>query len=487
MQFHSYLFLFLFLPVTLAGYFALHHFGRGRAARVLLILASLLFYGYGNPWYLPILLGSAGFNWVISRRLGGAGRGAAAGEGAGKGAAAGKGWLAVGIAVNAGLLLYFKYANFFIENWNLLFSRDIALLKILLPVGISFFTFQQIAWLVDSYRGETKGCCFLDYLLFTVYFPKIAMGPILLQEEFIPQLHEGERHRPDSKNLAEGLMLLAAGLFKKVILAEFFAGPAGWGFAWIGALSSMDAFLVMLAYTFQLYLDFSGYCDMAVGISRMFNLSLPQNFDSPYKAMSPVDFWKRWHMTLTRFLRKYLYFPLGGSRRGKMRTYGNILIVFLVSGLWHGANWTFVVWGLLHGLAQAFTRAFHKQWERLHPAFQWLATFLFVNLTWVVFRADSLGQAKQFFGQLCRLGNTQVSQAFLYSLPLSRMPAVIQNHRMAAAAAIYGLTLFVLVNTENLGRARLRPTLLRGAATVVMLVWSVMSLAGVATFIYFQF
>lgn len=177
-----------------------------------------------------------------------------------------------------------------------------------------------------------------------------------------------------------------------------------WGFSQVGLLSAADAFLVMLAYTFQLYFDFSGYCDMAVGISQMFNLELPQNFNSPYKALSPVDFWKRWHMTLTRFLRNYIYFPLGGSRKGKVRTYVNVMAVFLASGLWHGANWTFILWGVIHGAAQCLNRMFDRQWNRLHIAFQWMATFLFVNLGWVIFRADSISQAKQFLRDWCALG-----------------------------------------------------------------------------------
>ena len=198
--------------------------------------------------------------------------------------------LAFGIFANLALLFYFKYTNFFIENLNAFLGKDIAFTRLLLPVGISFFTFQQIGWLVDSFRMETRGYSFWEYFLFTVYFPKIAMGPILLHGEFIPQLKDPSRLKADSRNMAQGLMILAVGLFKKVILAEFFAGPVNWGYAQVEILSSTDAFLVMLAYTFQLYFDFSGYCDMAMGISRMFNLELPLNFDSPYKALSPVEF-----------------------------------------------------------------------------------------------------------------------------------------------------------------------------------------------------
>lgn len=506
MQFNSYLFLLLFLPAALAGYFGLAHMDKREWARIFLAAMSLLFFAYGNPWYLLLLIGSAVFNWYLSRmfcsdrpqalstvleeaeQLEDSG-GVQAGSGGQtcSGTTQGKLLLAAGIAANLGLLFYYKYFNFFLENLNLLFRQDMILTKILLPVGISFFTFQQVAWLVDSYRGETGEYGFLDYFIFTVYFPKIAMGPILLHQEFIPQLKEESRFRVSPENMSRGLMVFTVGLFKKVILAEFFGSPVAWGFAQVELLSSADAFLVMLAYTFQLYFDFSGYCDMAMGISRMFNLELPQNFNSPYKALSPVEFWKRWHMTLTRFLRKYIYFPLGGSRKGKARTYLNIMAVFLASGLWHGADWTFILWGILHGLAQAFNRAFERPWNRLHTAFQWMACFLFVNLGWVIFRADSISQAKQFFKQLVWFGNMQLSPGFIESFKMVELPMVFQNHRIMSVFLIYAAAFHLVMNTGNMSEAELKPTLIRGAGTVLLLVWSVISLAGISTFIYFQF
>lgn len=354
-------------------------------------------------------------------------------------------------------------------------------------MGISFFTFQQIGWLVDSFRKETRDYSFWEYFLFTVYFPKIAMGPILLHGEFIPQLKDPFRLKADSRNMAQGLMILAVGLFKKVILAEFFAGPVNWGYAQVEILSSTDAFLVMLAYTFQLYFDFSGYCDMAMGISRMFNLELPLNFDSPYKAMSPVEFWKRWHMTLTRFLRKYIYFPLGGSRKGNLRTYMNIMAVFLVSGFWHGAAWTFILWGALHGAAQALNRVFKRQWENLHTAFRWIVTFLFVNLTWVIFRSESISQAKLFLKRLLDFGNMQINPSFMDSFKMVELPIWLTEHRVFTVLGLYGAVLCLVMNARNMGETELRPTFLRGAGTAVLLVWSVLSLAGISGFIYFQF
>ena len=441
-------------------------------------------------------MGSAVFNWAVSRMLSGEekketgkGDGKADGrtDGITSGRFGGRMVLAFGIFANLALLFYFKYTNFFIENLNAFLGKDIAFTRLLLPVGISFFTFQQIGWLVDSFRMETRGYSFWEYFLFTVYFPKIAMGPILLHGEFIPQLKDPFRLKADSRNMAQGLMILAVGLFKKVILAEFFAGPVNWGYAQVEILSSTDAFLVMLAYTFQLYFDFSGYCDMAMGISRMFNLELPLNFDSPYKALSPVEFWKRWHMTLTRFLRKYIYFPLGGSRKGNLRTYMNIMAVFLVSGFWHGAAWTFILWGALHGAAQALNRVFKRQWENLHTAFRWMVTFLFVNLTWVIFRSESISQAKLFLKRLLDFGNMQINPSFMDSFKMVELPLWLTEHRVFTVLGLYGAVLCLVMNARNMGETELRPTFLRGAGTAVLLVWSVLSLAGISGFIYFQF
>lgn len=474
MQFNSYLFLFLFLPLALAGYFGLLRFHRKRASKVFLIAMSLVFYGFDNPRSVLLLFGSAAFNWLFSVLLI---------------KRKNKALLTIGIASNVGLLFYFKYFDFFLSNLLALFHREATFAQLALPVGISFFTFQQIAWLVDSYREETKGYRLADYLLFTVYFPKITMGPILLHGEFIPQLQDETKDKLNAKNLSAGLMMLSAGLFKKVILAELFSTAVAWGFPNPGGLSCTESLLVMLAYTFQLYFDFSGYCDMAMGISQMFNLTLPLNFNSPYKAVSITDFWNRWHMTLTRFLRKYIYFPLGGSRKGNLRTYINIIIVFLVSGLWHGANWTFILWGLMHGLAQVFTRIFRKQWERLHPAFQWFCTFGFVNLAWILFRADSMSHFKTFLAHIAQVGNQAIGPNFFPVFVKPEMPMWMLNHMDLTVFFIYAAALFLVMNPQNCGEEgkNLRPTFLRGLATAVMLVWSILSLAGVSSFIYFQF
>ncbi len=473
MQFNSYIFILVFLPVTLAGYFLLNHVGKRKASIAFLILASLVFFAWTDAPCVLILIFSVLFNWAVSRKLFGR-----------------KGLLAAGILADLGILFYFKYYNFFIDNLNLIFGTGFNTLKLIMPLGISFFTFQQIAWLVDSYHGETfdESCTFLNYALFTVYFPKVSMGPILLHEDFFPQLEDPEKTHISARDLSQGLMMFSVGLFKKVMLAEIFAAPVNW--AWGGnleSLSLMDAILVMAGYTFQIYFDFSGYSDMAAGISRMFRIELPQNFDSPYKALSPMDFWRRWHISLTRFLRKYIYFPLGGSLKGRLRGYVNIFIVFLVSGLWHGASWTFVLWGAVHGVAQILNRIFVNVWDKVNKFVRWAATFLYVNLTWVLFRADSIPEAFTFFKKLFNFKSILPTEGLLESFGMAEFMTLFQSHRRLSVLACYVAALVLVTCTKNLWDEKLQPTVARGVFTVALLVWSMISFMGVSSFIYFAF
>ncbi len=482
MQFNSYIFILVFLPLSLAVYFGLNHAGKRKASIIFLILASLFFFAWANPPYVFIIIFSALFNWAVSRLF----YRCADGSGRRK-----KIILTLGILVDLGILFYFKYYNFFIDNLNLIFGSSFNTLNVIMPLGVSFFTFQQIAWLVDSYRGETDGddTTFLNYVLFTVYFPKVSMGPILLHEDFFPQLEDEERMHAHAKDLSQGLMMFSVGLFKKVFIAEIFAAPVNW--AWngnIGALSLMDAVLVMLGYVFQLYFDFSGYSDMAVGISRMFGIDLPQNFDSPYKALSPIDLWRRWNMTLTRFFRKYLYFPLGGSRKGSVRTYLNIFIVFVASGLWHGAGWTYILWGAAQGVAQILNRRFRKAWDKVNKFVRWFVTFLFVNLTWSLFRADSLSSAFAFFTRLFNFKDIWPTDAFIDSFyGMAEFLVFLTDHRRLSVLVCYLAVLLLVTCTKNLWEEKLLPTVGRSAFTIVLLVWSMISFMGVSSFIYFAF
>lgn len=291
------------------------------------------------------------------------------------------------------------------------------------------------------------------------------------------------------------MYIFALGLFKKVIVADTFSAAVTWVFLNVGGIGALEAWIVSLSYTFQLYFDFSGYCDMAIGIGSMMNIDLPQNFNSPYKALSIPEFWSRWHMTLTRFLRTYIYFPLGGSRRGIARTYINIMIVFLASGIWHGANWTFIVWGILHGVLNCLTRFFKRPYEKLNAVSQWMTTFFLVNVLWVVFRADSLGQAGEFIMHMLFSPNLSISSSLADCFILIEFTPLIQ---MIPESAMYYLSnygvwifltlaLFSVLNLKNSKEISFKPTVVRSALTVVYMFWSIISLSGVSEFLYFNF
>ncbi|MBN2825238.1 MAG: MBOAT family protein, partial [Campylobacterales bacterium] len=295
--------------------------------------------------------------------------------------------LSIGIIANLALLAYFKYADFFISNINYAFNSELPLLHLALPLAISFFTFQQIAYLVDSYRGETKEYDFLNYALFVTFFPQLIAGPIVHHKEMMPQFASSWNKVKNYKNIALGLFIFSIGLFKKVVIADTFAVWATQGFDTATTLTFFEAWATSLSYTFQLYFDFSGYTDMAIGAALLFNIKLPINFNSPYKATNIQDFWRRWHITLSRFLRDYIYIPLGGNRKGNFRTYNNLMATFILGGLWHGAGWTFVFWGFLHGLALVIHRVWQSIGFKLNAIVAWFITFNFVNIAWVFFRA----------------------------------------------------------------------------------------------------
>ena len=375
MLFNSFSFLFLYLPVVLAGYLALAHL-RPRWAVAWLALASLFFYGYWDLRFLPLLLASIIFNYWCAGRMQAA-------------TARRKRWLVFALALNLGLLGYFKYANFFIASTNALAGTHMSAWDVVLPVGISFFTFTQIAFLVDCYRGMAAEYRFVHYTLFVSYFPHLIAGPVLHHKEMMPQFE-----RPpglSSANVAVGLSIFVVGLAKKVLLADPLSTLVAPVFAAHAHPQLVEAWTGALAYTFQLYFDFSGYSDMAIGLSRLFGVKLPLNFNSPYQAANIGEFWRRWHMTLSRFLRDYLYFPLGGNRHDRYR---NLMLTMLLGGLWHGAGWTFVVWGGLHGIYLVLHHAWVAVVANGTPRWwgRWL-TFFAVVAAWVVFRAPDLATA----------------------------------------------------------------------------------------------
>lgn len=378
MTFSSYIFVMLFLPVVIVGNRLLWKWNEGRNA--FLIASSILFYACGGISSLIVLIISIiinyGFVYLIEKLRN-------------------KAVLIGAIACNIALLLYFKYINFAIENINKIIDTNFVRLDFVIPIGISFFTFQQISFLLYTYKNSNKWSL-SDYLLYVQYFPKILMGPLAEPEELIPQFHSTKPF--DYDQFVQGVMQFALGLFKKKMIADVLAVSVEWGGENIGVATSLDCVIIMLSFTFQIYFDFSGYTDMAMGISYMMGISLPVNFDSPYRATSIRDFWKRWHMSLTSFFTRYIYIPLGGNRKGIVRTCINTMIVFLVSGIWHGANWTFFMWGALHGGLSLFDRLLDKILVRhtmdfkkkVIQVFRWIFTFAAVNVLWLLFASNSI-------------------------------------------------------------------------------------------------
>ena len=469
MLFNSHLFIFLFLPITLLGYFILNHFRRYNLAKCFLIAMSLWFYAYFNISYLWIILVSLAVNYIchvgiltifsssrkISEEI----------PEVRLQPVARKAYLVVGIVINLGLLFYFKYFNFFVDNLNALFHTSFVLQKIVLPLGISFFTFQQLGFLIDTGRGEVKRQSLVDYALFVTFFPQLIAGPIVNHEEMLPQFQNPALKRPNAENLYIGSRNFILGLAKKVLLADVFGQAVQWGYEHYTLLHGPGVVLVLLFYTFQIYFDFSGYCDMARGIGYLFNIELPVNFFSPYKAVNFVDFWKRWHRTLTRFLTKYLYIPLGGSRKGETHTYLNIFLVFLASGIWHGAGYTFMFWGILHGILYVLTRIYEKYIKGnlgfskdgklggLRKALAVTLTFVGINITWLFFRAESLSQA---FTLLAGLGNwggaggiLEVSSFFV--LPEMKFVLSLMNRTASVKVSFAAMLGFCLLLSGMVG------------------------------------
>lgn len=400
MLFNSYGFIFFFLPVVLLGFFQLSRFHHAYAA-AWLAASSLVFYGYWNPAYVGLLLGSIISNYAFGLWIA---------KSAVQHASSRKRHVLIfSISANLLLLGYYKYTNFFLSSLNSLSDAHLTVGDIILPLGISFFTFTQIAFLVDTYQGRVKEYNFIHYVLFVTYFPHLIAGPVLHHKDMMPQFAHHSTYRINWENVATGILLFTLGLCKKVLWADSLAPYVNAIFDGTqtgmasGTLPTIyEAWSGALAYTLQIYFDFSGYTDMALGIALMFNIRLPINFDSPYKSTSIIEFWRRWHITLSVFLRDYLYIPLGGNRHGKFRRYLNLLTTMLLGGLWHGAGWTFVIWGALHGLYLTVNHLWRDfVGERfLSRIPNWLGnltggslTFIAIVSAWVIFRADNITQA----------------------------------------------------------------------------------------------
>ena len=494
MLFTTATFAFLYLPLVLAGYYLL---GRRSptAAAGWLFAASVFFYGWWMPAFTLLLLASIAVNFSVGKRI----------AASALGSAARRVWLIVGVVFNLGLLAYFKYANFFVDNLNAALGSAWELGEVILPIGISFYSFTQIAYLVDTWHAKVKEARPIHYGLFVTYFPHLVAGPVLHHAQMMPQFADGSVYRFDGARFWGGLAIFGIGLFKKVVLADGIApyadavfGPVDAGFipstseAWIGAL----------AYTFQLYFDFSGYSDMAIGLSWMFNIRLPINFDSPYKATSISDFWRRWHITLSTFLRDYLYVPLGGNRKGPVRRYINLGLTMVLGGLWHGASWSFVLWGALHGAYLMLNHGFRAMSERAgwHLALRasssfavagWALTFLGVVVAWVFFRAETLsGAVRMLYSMVGQVPAGMDAGLLLWN-------AGLQPGVAAGWCAVLGAAAVWLPNSNRIGDSMLawlarhetwRPAV-GGAALVAAVGLVIVNTAreSVSAFIYFNF
>lgn len=409
MLFNSYIFIFVFLPLVV-GIYALVRKLENRSWSIgLLVIASLFYYSWWKPEFLTLLIFSVTVNYFLGKYL------------INKNIKPNlsKIILICGIIFNIALLFYFKYTMFFMKNINDLFGADLSIPQIILPIGISFITFQKIAFLVDAHIGRVGNFSFKNYALFVTFFPQLIAGPIVHHSEMMPQFDKKPSTNHFHNDLSIGVSIFIIGLFKKVVIADSVSVYADAGYGTIKSglpLDFVSSWITVISYSLQLYFDFSGYSDMAVGIARIFGIRLPVNFHSPYKSESIIEFWRRWHMTLSRFLRDYIYIPLGGNRVGSFRQTLNITLVMLIGGLWHGANWTFVLWGGIHGVMLTFNHGWNQtsfsKWKffdsKIMKIIFVFLTFILVSLAWIPFRAESISDALKMFNYLFIPGNFDI-------------------------------------------------------------------------------
>ena len=406
-----------------------------------------------------------------------------------------KSLLTFGIVANLLLLGYFKYADFFITNVNLASGTNFDFLHVALPLAISFFTFQQIAYLVDSYRGETKEYDFLNYSLFVTFFPQLIAGPIVHHKEIMPQFAHTSNFVKKYKNIALGLFIFSIGLFKKVVIADTFATWATNGFDKAETLNLIEAWATSLSYTFQLYFDFSGYADMAIGAALLFNIRLPINFNSPYKATDIQDFWRRWHITLSRFLKDYIYIPLGGNRISSFRTYSNLMATFILGGLWHGAGWTFIFWGFLHGFALVIHRVWQSLGLRLYTWLAWFITFNFINISWVFFRAKEWDDAMKVLGGMFSLDNVVLPEKYFKFLAsfqehyftYGAVYVNISGKDKTTAFLVIGFFFVLYFKSSYTKMLEFKSSYFSLVFTVIIFLTAVSMMSTVSEFLYFNF
>lgn len=492
MLFNSYIFIFIFLPIALLGF---HFIGKKFHHRVSvswLVLVSLFFYGWWNFVYLGLIIISIAFNYVVGLSLR---------------RKASKFLLVFGVVANLGLIGYFKYAGFFVEMASFVISKNFSIERVALPLAISFFTFQQITYLFDAHKGLTKTHDFLHYCLFVTFFPQLIAGPIVHHKELLPQFST-DIYKLKASHLAIGFSIFTLGLFKKVVLADsvaIYALPVFLAAENNVVLTLFEAWAGALAYTFQLYFDFSGYSDMAIGLARMFGIVLPLNFYSPYKANNIIEFWRRWHITLSRFLRDYLYIPLGGNRKGRIRRHVNLMVTMLLGGLWHGGGWTFIIWGGMHGLFLSINHGWNYYSKKLFgarggmPCFiARFITFFAVVIAWVMFRAESVDGALNMYVGMS--GYNGVSFHTLFHKEVFPKP----KEGVLLLSAMFLLTMYAPNSIEFFINERpvlsknsllvtkksklvWKPCILYGFIGAIIFVISVLSIPSGGEFLYFNF
>lgn len=489
MLFNSYEFIFLFLPITFFIYFWLNAKRLTQASKGWMVFASLFFYSWWNIIYLPLILGSILFNFTVGSSI------SRMGSVVVQQKISRKVILAFGIVSNILLLGYFKYMDFFITNANTALGIQWNLFHIALPLGISFFTFTQIAYLIDAYHDEVKEMDYLNYTLFVTFFPHLLAGPILHHKEMMPQFNSLKNKVMNYQNISAGIFLFSIGLFKKIVIADTFAQWANAGFETTQMLNLFEAWATSLSYTFQLYFDFSGYTDMALAVAFLFNIRLPINFNSPYKALNIQDFWRRWHITLSRFLRDYIYIPLGGNRYGEFRTYANLFTVFLIGGLWHGASWMFIIWGALHGIAIVIHRAWHQMGYKMKTWLGWFITFNFINVTWIFFRAKEWEGAKNILLGMMGQNGFMLPEKFAKYFTLApsefiQFGTVFEHINGKAQTFIYIIGTFIIILSFKNSMQyweNFRPTRLNLAFTIILFLTAISMMSRASEFLYFNF
>lgn len=490
MLFNSPQFIFFFLPIVFGGYFVFNTFAPLYISRAWLAVSSFIFYGWWNPRYLPLILLSITINFIIGKQLMSLKR---------------KWLLVIGVIFNLGLLGYYKYFNFFLDNINFLFNTKITLFQIALPLAISFFTFQQITYIVDCYKGKIENYSFINYVLFVTFFPHLIAGPIVHHSVMMPQFQSVNNQKINFENISLGIFVFSIGLFKKVILADNFSTTVVDGMQYVDTITFFDAWIVMLSYTLQLYFDFSGYSDMAIGLALLFNIKLPINFNSPYKSTNFQEITSRWHITLTRFLYEYVYFPMNRYLIKKVfpylrikvsietKTNVNLILLFMLSGIWHGAGWNFIIWGLLFGLGIITYRTWSKLNLKLPLFVAWILTFGYLNFMLVFFKVSQLNQALILIKAMLGLhGFTLPEQlnAFLHPLTIVGFQFAstpLKDKYQAVGLILLGMVIVLVFKNTSERMKSFKHSFSYALFVIIIFIYSILNLTKVSEFLYFKF